>query len=154
MRSQRTMFAVVGLTVLLGTGCACMYGACGAGSRTVTMKYDGEDCWTVALAERSRNILGDGDRKQHRMGSGVYYVDCLYFQGKKGESLTFQVQSSDFSPDIFLIENDKEGALAHDNGSSVATLSATLPRNDTYAILVTSVGELERGDYSIAYETN
>ena len=151
---HRMMLAVAGMVTLLGTGCACMYGACGAGSRRVEMKYDGEDCWTVALAERSRNILGDGDRKAHNMGGGRYYVDCLYFQGKRGTTVTFQVQSSDFAPDIYLVEKDKDGSLANDNGSSVATVSATLPRNDTYAILVTSVRELERGDYSIAYQTD
>jgi hypothetical protein len=154
MRNQRVMLAVVAMTMLLGTGCACLYGACGSNSRTVIMKYDDEDCWTLSLAMNSRNVLGDGDRKQHRMGDGeLYYVDCLYFPGKKGQTLTVQVRSSDFAPDIYLQEKGKDGALASDNGSSVATMTATLPKNDTYAILVTSVPPLDRGDYTIAYES-
>jgi hypothetical protein len=155
MRNQRLMLAVVGMTVLLGTGCACMYGACGGTrNRTVTMKYDGEDCWTLSLAMNSRNVLGESGRKPHNLGGSRYYVDCLYFQGKKGSTVTFQVRSSDFAPDIYLIENDKEGSLANDNGSSMATVSATLPKNDTYAFLVTSVRPLETGDYTIAYESD
>jgi len=108
------------------------------------MKYDGEDCYSLSMAMNSRNVLGEQGRKRHRMGDGqLYYVDCIFFPGKKGQTVTFQIRSRDFSPDIYLQENDKSGVLANDSGSSVATISATLPKNDTYGILVTTVRPLD-----------
>ncbi len=141
------------MTVFLGTGCACLYGGCGSNSRTKTMKYDGESCSTLATANRNRNVIGDG--KQHRLGDGEnYYVSCLWFTGKKGTTITVQVRSSDFAPDIFLTQEDEGAALAHDSGSSMATISETLPKNQRYAVLVTSIRPLETGAFTIAYEVS
>jgi len=44
--------------------------------------------------------------EEHEMGDGQsYYVSCLWFNGKKDHTITVQVQSSDFAPDIFLVRD-------------------------------------------------
>jgi hypothetical protein len=152
--SSRIQLALLACIVsLFGTGCGCWIGTCaGSGQeRTVTLRFDGQRCSPLASAPGYRNSIGG--QEEHRMADGQdYYVSCLWFNGKGGHTITVQVQSSDFAPDIYLIQDGEGTSLTHDSGSSMATFSATLPKNDRYGVLVTSVRPLERGEFTIAYE--
>lgn len=117
----------------------------------MVVKYDDQFCGQLANASRSRQ--GIGGSEVHRMGDGQdYYVSCFWFNGKGARTFTMQVRSSDFAPDIYLNQDGEDSPIANDAGSSVATISLTLPKNDRYSVVVTSVRPLESGAFTIAYE--
>ena len=99
------MLAVAGMTVFLGTGCGCLIGTCaGSGQeRTVSMKYNDQFCGQLTTAPRNRQGIGGQGMEEHRMLDGQdYYISCHWFNGKGGKTITVQVRSSEFAPDIYL----------------------------------------------------
>lgn len=155
MNTRKQLALLASIVLLFGTGCGCWIGTCaGSGQeRTVSMRYDGQYCGALANASRSRQGIGGQGMEEHRMDDGEdYYLSCLWFNGKKGMTITVQVQSNDFAPDIYLTQDGEDSPLAHDNGSTVATMSATLPKNDRYGVVVTSVRPHDTGTFTIAYE--
>ncbi|MEM7414355.1 MAG: caspase family protein [Gemmatimonadota bacterium] len=103
-----------------------------------------------AASRTERGTLSAGDSE---LSSGEY-ADAYTFEGRPGEQVTVELESSDFDtylmvlgPNEFREENDDAGS------TSVSRVEAELTELGTYRVIVTTYEPGEVGDYSVSIET-
>jgi hypothetical protein len=104
---------------------------------------------TIAVGQSATDSLRAGDPTL-RSRRSPYHAWAL--EGKAGQHLVIDLMSSDF--DAFLILRDADGrTMGSDDDSGDnrnARLHAVLPRDGTYRIVATAVGDSARGRYTLA----
>lgn len=100
------------------------------------------------LVLQQQGILGPDAR---RLSDGSLYREYR-FQGAAGQRVSLELESPDF--DTFLILYDSNGdKLAENddlaNGNTNSQINVSLPRNDTYRIIVNSYAEGGQGRYRL-----
>lgn len=83
------------------------------------------------------------------------YVDTYTFRGEAGEEIVLRLESDDFDPYLFLLD-DEEQQLATDDdsaGNLNALLRYTLPYSGTYHVWVNSWSPDEQGAYTVYLDT-
>ena len=91
-------------------------------------------------------VLGGNDTQ---LNSGRYF-DTYEIAGSAGQRVSISLDSSDFDTYLGLLDSD--GNIVSTNDDAAADnpnsyFSATLPRNDTYTVVVTSYEQQSGGDY-------
>src|SRR5262245_13540433 len=111
---------------LLATGCACMYGVCGAGSRDKTFQWEGERCGALEGTRRNWYRLGEAAKTTHQFGgSARFYVYCFSYKVKGGTDLSVRVVSDAFQPEIFMIRKGEKRVIAHEQGRRTAQIDVS-----------------------------
>jgi hypothetical protein len=119
------------------------------GAYTLRIEQGGS---SAAVASGSRNERGALSAGDSTLRSGEY-VDHYDFQGRPGERVRIDLRSSDF--DTYLILKDPNGEQQENDdfeGTSRSVIDADINESGTYRVLVTSYGEGETGDYTLAID--
>ena len=118
-------------------------------------KLEAEDSKEVAanpdsdriLENVERGALEDGDRTIPEDGS---FYDSYPLEGKKGDSLTINLESDEFDPFVALI--DDKGNIIEQNDDiseedSNSEIKVTIPEDGAYNIIVNAYDEGGKGEY-------
>ncbi|WP_199246378.1 tetratricopeptide repeat protein [[Phormidium] sp. ETS-05] len=139
----------IGITLLLGSSFAPVSWA-QSRKQLSGLTATGENYITQNTESLQKNgTLEPGDRTLERDGS---LYDMHIFSGKAGQTITITLESPDF--DTYLILLDAEGNKLADNddvaeNNSNSTVTATLPADGDYAIIVNGYDANSRGNYTL-----
>ncbi|GEM_PF-5401795 len=97
--------------------------------------------------KENKGELTQSDSKELTSNNPRYY-DIFSFEGKQDQTVTLEVNSDDFKPDLKVIQTNVKVDKSV-NQSSVNTLVITLPETGTYQVKVTSIEGGKTGNYTI-----
>ena len=94
--------------------------------------------------------MEDGDNKLPQDGS---FYDEYHFQGNAGQSVTIDLESSDF--DTFLVVLDANNRTIQENddlteGNTNSRINITLNQSGTYKVIVNSYDAKGNGSYTLS----
>lgn len=108
----------------------------------------------TSVAQRSilneRGTLERGDAQLPDDGS---FYDVYTFEGRANQSVSIQLDSGDFDVYLILLDPDERKIAENDDASQDnpnAALTATLPKNGRYTIIVNAYDSRGRGRYTLA----
>lgn len=97
--------------------------------------------------KENKGELTQSDRQELASNPPRYY-DIYSFEGKQDQTVTLEVNSDDFKPDLKVIQTNVKVDKSV-NQSSVNTLVITLPETGTYQVKITSIEGGKTGNYTI-----
>jgi predicted Zn-dependent protease len=103
-----------------------------------------------------RTILEEGgtlERGDAQLPDDGSLYDVYTFEGRANQSVSIRLESGDFDVYLILLDPDDRKVAENDDASrddSNASLTATLPKNGTYKIIVNSYDARGRGRYTLA----
>ncbi|NES73316.1 MAG: serine protease, partial [Okeania sp. SIO2D1] len=96
-----------------------------------------------------KGVLENGDLVLNSDGS-VY--DKYTFNGRGGQAITISLESTEFDTYLAIVDSNNQVIGENDDISgdnSNSALSVTLPRDDTYRIIVNGYDEKSWGSYTL-----
>jgi hypothetical protein len=110
-----------------------------------TVAAGGGGAGSDARVESGRLEAGD-----QTLRSGEY-LDTYPFEGRRGETITVDLRSTDFDPYLIVIDPDDQQTENddHEGDARRSLVTLVLPRDGTYRVIVTSYRAGETGAYTV-----
>jgi hypothetical protein len=96
------------------------------------------------------SIQGKLDRSSDVLPSDNSYFNAYTFEGKAGQQVAIEMNSSEFQPYVILLSPDGENlAQGNSNGSSNTKLVTSLPADGIYTVLANASQAGQTGNYNL-----
>ncbi|HEY9737243.1 MAG TPA: trypsin-like peptidase domain-containing protein [Trichocoleus sp.] len=122
----------------------------GTASRTPTLASSRADNPPRSITVNGPAIQGQLNESSNILPDGSYF-NAYVFEGRAGQSISIEMNSSEVDPYLILFSPDNEYYIEDDDsgGNYNAALSVQLPTTGEYIILANSFAEGESGSYQL-----